>query len=198
MWAIRLRSMDVPDTSFNTNLNALGPPALAGTLPNGFDGCLLKSRHSQRDNHGLHALECARLAKLRLVTATVIVDVGDSWRNAAGAGTNPLPLARNFTVTNSVLIGGGVNSTQGEGTRTTSKDFDATTEVFNNTLIPGRDSAVTCPGHGSAGPGGAVCYTESGGAHDGASPPVTLYLTPAAACAGMIPSPATAPGSWAP
>ena len=107
--------------------------------------------------------------------------------NSANGGTNISPLARNFTITNSVLINGGLSSTSGEGTRTSTRMFDPSTEVFNNTLLPGRDSLVSCPGH-SAGAGGmAACYTEYTNAH-AAITPVTLYGVPASYCTGNDPT----------
>src|SRR5437899_7014892 len=47
----------------------------------------------------------------------------------------------------------------------------------------GGRSAISCPGFG-----GAACYTEYGGANAGASPPVTVYLTPTSQCTGNDPT----------
>lgn len=106
----------------------------------------------------------------------------------ATANSSPLPLSRNMTFIDSIFVGGGVSSTFGEGTRTQTKAFDATTEVFNNDLFPGRDGQVTCPGHSNPAAGGmAACYTEYSGSSV-ASTPATLYGVPASYCTGNDPT----------
>lgn len=179
------------DTSFNTSLTAVGPPALSGTLTNGLTVVYSNPGSANASTSAGCTLSNAQGMPpfITLNHNTTIVDTGDSFRNGTNtAPTNPQTLGKNLTVTNSVLIGGGVNSGYGEGNRTESKAFDPATENFNNTLIPGRDLLVTCPGHGSAGAGGAICYTEYGGPHNGVAPPVTLYLTPTAWCTGNDPT----------
>jgi hypothetical protein len=93
-----------------------------------------------------------------------------------------------MTFIDSVFVNGGIGSVYGEGTRTETEGYDSATLAYNNDLVPGRDAAATCPGHKTAGDGGAVCYTEYGGPHNGVSPPVTIYLTPTATCSGADPT----------
>ena len=106
----------------------------------------------------------------------------------ANANASPLALSRNMSFVNSIFVGGGLNSTFGEGTRTQTKAFDATTEVFNNDLFPGRDGQVTCPAHPSTSAGGmAACYTEYSNSNV-PSVPTTLYGAPSSYCSGNDPT----------
>jgi hypothetical protein len=180
------------DTSFNVGNTVMGPPALTGTLVNGLTvvyanpgtagagagvtGCTLSSAQGWPN-----ALDFSHVT---MIDDPVSVS---NPSNSANGGTNISPLARNFAITNSVLVNGGLSSTSGEGTRTSTRMFDPSTEVFNNTLLPGRDSLVSCPGH-SAGAGGmAACYSEYTNAH-AAITPVTLYGVPASYCTGNDPT----------
>jgi len=180
------------DATFNTGNAVLGPPALAGTLVNGL------------------TVEYANAGTANATTTGCTYNNGQGWPNfitfthnsdfstnasysndpssSSNGGTNPYAFARNMTFTNSIIVGGGVNSTFAEGTRSQTKAMDATTEVFNNVLLAGRDAAVTCPGHGTAGAGGmAACYTEYSSTHVAATP-VTLYGVPNSYCTGSDPT----------
>jgi hypothetical protein len=173
------------DTSFNVGNTVMGPPALAGTLTNGLT-VVYSNPGTASAGAGVTGCTLANAQGwpngLTFQHITSIDDTSTSNpSNSANGAANIWPLARNFSVTNSVLINGGLNSTSGEGTRTSVRMFDPSTEVLNNDLIPGR-SGISCPGFT-----GASCYTEYGGPHAGASPPVTLYLTPAGPCAGNDP-----------
>ncbi len=180
------------DASFNVGNSTMGPPALPGTQTNGLTvvysnpgtpgagagvtGCVLSSAQGWPNS-------------LSFTHNTFIDDPSSASNpsNSASGGTNIWPLARNFTLTNSVLINGGLNSTSGEGTRTEVRMFDPATEVFNNVLMPGRDGAVACPGHNAGAGGMAACYTEYSGAH-AASTPTTLYGTATSYCSGNDPT----------
>ena len=112
---------------------------------------------------------------------------------SATANATPLALSRNLRFVNSVFVGGGVNSTFGEGgtsatPRTEQKAFDPNTLVLNNDLFPGRDSQVTCPAHpGTAAGGMAACYTEYSNSSV-PSTPATLYGVPSSYCSGNDPT----------
>ena len=106
----------------------------------------------------------------------------------APAKIAPLSLSRNLSFVNCIFVGGGINSTFGEGTRTQTRALDATSEVFNNDLFPSRDSLVTCPGHASPAAGGmAACYTEYSNSSV-PSTPATLYGVPTSYCMGNDPT----------
>lgn len=182
------------DASFNTTATALGPPALTGTLTNGLTVVYASTGTANATvTDGTCKLNNAQPPP-RYFTYSHNSDfllagtpnAGGDPQNSASGGTNPYGMFQRVTFTNNVFVGGGTNSTFGEGTRTTTKAYDPTTLVLNNDLFPGRDSVVTCPGH-SAGAGGiAACYTEYS-ATSVASTPATLYGTPTPYCTGNDP-----------
>jgi hypothetical protein len=181
------------DTSFNVGNNVMGPPALTGTLLNGLTvvysnpgvggagsgvtGCTLSSAQGWPNYYAFSHI-------------TMIDDPlsQNNPSNSANGGTNIFPLARNFTITNSILINGGLSSTAGAGTRTSTRMYDPVSMQFNNTLLPSVDGSVTCPGHGSPSAGGmAACYTEYTPAYVAVTP-ATLYGVPASFCSGNDPA----------
>ena len=180
------------DTTFNTGNANLGPPALSGTLVNGLTVVYASSGPANSTD------------------STCSFNTGQGWPNfltfnhnsdfatnaafandaysSTNSGSNPLTFSRNLTFTNSIIVGGGVNSSRGEGTRSQTQAFDATTLTFNNIILAGRDALVICPGH-SAGAGGmAACYTEYSAAHAAITPPVTIYGVPTGYCTGNDPT----------
>ena len=179
------------DPTFNTDPTVLGPPAMAGTLTNG-----LTIVYSNPGAAGATATGCTyseiqgwpQYLTFNHNSSFNSSGTSDDPFSSAAGGTTPEALARNIAFTNGVVVNGGINSTFAEGTRTETKAFDATTLVINNLLLPGRDSVAQCPSHLTAGPGGAVCYTEYGGPNAGASPPVTIYLSPTSFCTGSDPT----------
>ena len=179
------------DASFNTTVlpptaTTMPPLAMSGTSPTS-----LTVVYSNPGTANATATGCT-FWNYQGWTANVVnnhnTDVIDSssyandpYSSAVG-GSTPFALSRNLTFSNDMLIGGGINSVFAEGTRTETKAFDSTSLVFNNSFLGGR-GGVSCPGFS-----GAACYTEYGGANAGASPPVTIYLTPANYCTGNDPT----------
>jgi hypothetical protein len=180
------------DATFDVGNAVMGPPALFGTLPNGLTvvyanpgadsngsgvtGCTLSSAQGWPNQYAFNHV-------------TIIDDPASTNNpsNSANGGTNIFPLARQFTITNSILINGGLNSTAGAGTRTSTRMYDPVSMQFNNTLMPGIDGSVTCPGHTSPAAGGMVaCYTEYTNAYVAVTP-ATLYGVPPANCTGSDP-----------
>ncbi len=180
------------DATFDTGNTVLGAPALAGTLVNGLTVVYANAGTANATTSGCSYNNGQGWPNFITFTHNSDFATNASYFNdpssSSNGGTNPYAFARNMTFTNSIIVGGGVNSTFAEGTRSETKALDATTEVFNNTLLAGRDAAVTCPGHGTAGAGGmAACYTEYSGTHV-ATTPATLYGTPSAYCSGNDPT----------
>jgi hypothetical protein len=71
-------------------------------------------------------------------------------------------LQRNITFTNTLSVNGsGVGQApRGEGTRSQTTSLDPTTLVMHHIALPGRDTAVNCPGHTNTAPGGInICYS---------------------------------------
>ena len=177
------------DSSFNTSTTGLtlaligtAPTSLTVTYPNNGTANASTSRCTFNNGQGWP----------RYLLYTHNSDFVNDGTNATSpmvtANASPLALSRNMQFVNSIFVGGGLNSTFGEGTRTQTKAFDATTEVFNNDLFPGRDAQVTCPGHTNPRAGGmAACYTEYSAASV-ASTPTTIYGTPASYCSGTDPT----------
>jgi len=177
------------DTSFNTGQTVMGPGALVGTIPTGLT---VLYTNPGTEGAGADVTGCV-VTNIQGWTSQVLynhnTDVlggtgpGDPY-SPCSAGTNPYCLARNVTFTNSIFVGGGLNSSFAEGTRTQTKAFDSTTETFNHLVLAGRSVA--------SGPGcsGLACYTQYPGA---ISPPVNIYdpvancstSTPASTCAGF-------------
>jgi hypothetical protein len=179
------------DAAFNTTSTAMGPLAIAGTLPTGLTVVYLNTGTASGTATGC-TVSIGQGWPNYLTYAhnsNFLNSVGNDPDSSALGGSNPHLLARNLSFTNSIFIGGaGPNSSFGEGTRTETEAFDASTEAFNNDLFPGRDAAAACPGH-SAGSGGiAACYTEYSNAHVAITPPVTIYGTPTAYCTGNDPT----------
>jgi hypothetical protein len=173
------------DTSFNVGNSTMGPPALTGTLLNGLTVIYSNPGTANATTTGCTLSSAQGWPNVLTFAHNTVIDDPSSISNpsnSANGGTNIWPLARNFSLTNSVLINGGLNSTSGEGTRTEIRMFDPATEVFNSTLIPGR-GAISCPGSLA----GAQCYTEYSATHLATTPPTTLYLTVAGPCAGNDP-----------
>jgi len=180
------------DATFNTGNTNQGPPAISGTLVNGLTVVYASVGPANSTD-----TTCSFNNGQGWPNYTIINHISDFATNASFANdptsssngsANPYALSRNVIETNSVVVGGGVNSTFAEGTRTQTKAFDALSEIFNNTVLAGRDSAVTCPGHTVAGPGGmAACYTEYTAAYVGITP-VTLYGTPTGPCSTTDPT----------
>lgn len=180
------------DTTMNTGQQNLGPPALAGTLVNGL------------------TIVYASTGPANTTDTTCTFNTGQGWPNflffnhnsdfatnssfandpesATNSGTNALAFSRNVTFANSLIIGGGLDSSRGEGTRTATQAYDATTIIYNNTVMAGRDASVVCPGHAAGAGGMAACYTEYSNTHAAVAPPVTLYGTPSANCTGSDPT----------
>jgi hypothetical protein len=176
------------DTTFNTGNTSMGPPALTGTLLNGLT---VVYANAGTAGAGAGVTGCfvangqGRPNGMTFLHITSIDDTASSSNpsNSGAGGTNPYPLARNFTIANSVIINGGINSTWAEGTRTETKMFDPSTEVINNILWPGRATGLSCPGFT-----GAACYTEYSASHTATTPPTTIYLTPTTYCTGNDPT----------
>jgi hypothetical protein len=178
------------DTSFNTNPLAMGPGALTGTLLNGLTVVISNPGTANASTTGCTVSNGQGGPNYVLTThnttVTPITKFESSTEeplNSYGAASGISPLARNFTDQNNIHVNGNFYSTAGEGTRTETKGYDSPTLTFNNTLITGRAAAAHCPGFK-----GAACYTEYGGTNNGASPPVSVYLSPTGYCAGNDPT----------
>jgi hypothetical protein len=172
------------DSTFNVGNTVLGPPALTGTLLNG-----LTIVYSNPGTASATATGCTFSNAqgwpdyLTFNHITAIDDTGNfSPYDSALSGTNIHAMARNITFQNSIFVNGGLKSSSGEGTAAAIRDYDPATLIFNNDFIGGRTASA---------------YTEYGGAHAGASPPATIYLTPANFCTGNDPVTGTCLGDFA-
>lgn len=99
---------------------------------------------------------------MRLYTGQKTGDPGSD--NLGGSG-NFCGMSTGITFTNSIALGGGATaSSLGEGTRTTNCSFDGnqpgSTLTYSYVTHPGRDTIVTCSGHGAGSGGIGACYTE--------------------------------------
>jgi hypothetical protein len=177
------------DSSFNTSTTGL-TPALTGTTPTSLTVRYANSGTANASTSGCTFNNLQGWPRNLIYThnSDFVNDGTNATSPMVTANASPLPLSRNMQFINSIFVGGGLNSTFGEGTRTQTKAFDGTSEIFNNDLFAGRDALVTCPGHSSPGAGGmAACYTEYS-AGSVASTPQTLYGTPASSCSGNDPT----------
>ena len=167
----------------------MGPPALLGTVPTGLTIVYANPGTANASTTGctfndLQGWPSNLLFSHNSDFVGVYSAPGDPESSANG-GTTPYVLSRNLNFVNSVFVNGGIYATFGEGTRTETKAFDPTTLGFNNILMPGRDSVVVCPGHTTAGAGGAAaCYTEY---PSGLPAGTTDYLVPSSNCNGNDP-----------
>ncbi len=183
------------DTSFNTTVipqvsTTLGPPALDGTNPNGLTVVYSNPGTANATTTGCTFANGPGWPNYISLSHIAVIDDSASSNNpfnSVNGGSTPFGLSRNISIANSIFVNGGMNSTFGEGTRTQTKTFDATSEIYNNVLMPGRDSLVACPGHGAGAGGITACYTEYSASHT-ASTPTTLYGTPTAYCSGNDPT----------
>ena len=179
------------DTSFNTNASAMGPLALTGTNPNGLVVVYSNPGTANATSTGCTVSNLqgwpqylTHLHNSEFVNTTS----ASSPYSTANNGTSAFQLGRNLSFTDDIFVGGGITGGWLEGTRTETKSFDPTTEAQNNTLYPGRDSLVTCPGHTNPAAGGmAACYTEYSNSSV-ASTPATLYGVPTSYCTGNDPT----------
>ena len=177
------------DSSFNTSATGL-TLALTGTAPTSLTVTYPNSGTANASTSGCTFNNLQGWPRNLIYThnSDFVNDGTNATSPMVTANASPLTLSRNTQFVNSIFVGGGLNSTFGEGTRTQTKGFDATSEIFNNNLFPGRDAQVTCPGHSSPAPGGmAVCYTEYSAASV-ASTPQTLYGVPTSYCSGNDPT----------
>lgn len=172
------------DTSFNTNIDAQGPPALTGTLfsgltvvyNNGTIGSPTTTTGCVVNNNQGYA---------RYVTFdhnTVVADQGNGI-NVSSIGTAPWMQARNITYKNSLILNStGFGSPEGEGTATEIVQHDPSTLIFHDTFVGGRSTASRGAGSVGGACTGAACYTEYSDTHVATTPPTTIYLTPTNYC----------------
>jgi hypothetical protein len=179
------------DTSFNIPTTQMGPPALNGTNPTGLTVVYANPGTANATTTGCTFNNLQGWPQYLIFTHnsefinSTSAQPNDPYAVADG-GSVPYSLSRNMSFTNDIFVGGGFNSTFGEGgtsttLRTEQKAFDPTTLVFNNNILAGRDSLVTCPGHGAGSGGVAACYTEYSNTSV-ASVPATLYGIPTSYC----------------
>jgi len=179
-------------SSFNTTPTAMGPLTIAGTVTAGltivYPAPVAGIPNDTATGCTYNNIQ-GYLGNLTVSHNTHILDSAYDPKNDVNGGVTPYQMDRYLAWKNNITLGGtGLLATGWEGTRATNSTWDPVTLTYNNNVLADRDSAVTCPTHLSAGPGGAICYTEYGGPNAGASPPVTLYLTPTATCSGNDPT----------
>ncbi len=183
--------LNCSDTSFNVGNTVLGPAALAGTITNGLTVAYSNPGTANATATGCTFYNAQGWPNQMYFTHNTVIDDGTTYANSpmasAASGSNIYPLSRNITFTNSIFVNGGFNSSAAEGTRTVSRMYDTSTLALNNTLFPGRDSTVACPGHNAGAGGMAACYTECSASHACGSP-TTLYGTPGSYCSGNDPT----------
>ncbi|HYM76915.1 MAG TPA: hypothetical protein VE377_13135 [Candidatus Dormibacteraeota bacterium] len=180
------------DATFNTSATTLGPPALPGTNPSGLAVVYANPGTANASTTGCTFNNIQGygryLTYLHDSSFLSNLTYSNDPQNGANGGSAPYSQSRNVTFTNDIFVGGGINSTFGEGTRTTTKAYDPSTLVLNNDLFPGRDVGVTCPGHSTGAGGMAACYTEYSATSAAINPPTTLYGTPTSYCNGNDPT----------
>ena len=179
------------DATFNTDPTVMGPAAMTGTNPSGLTILYLNPGAPNATATGCTFNNLQGYARYLTFTHNSDFLTNSSYatdpQSGANGGGAPYVMARNVTFMNDIFVGGGVNSTFGEGTRTTTKAYDPSTLVLNNNLLPGRDAGVSCPGH-SAGAGGmTACYTEYSAAFVPGTP-ASLYGTSTSYCTGNDPT----------
>ena len=177
------------DASFNTPPTGL-TLAIAGTLPNTLKVVYPNAGTANASTNGCTFDNLQGWPRYLLFShnSDFISDGNVPTDPYATGNASPLPLSRNLSFVNNVFVGGGLSSGFGEGTRTATQAFDATTLALNNDLFAARDAAVTCPGHGSPAAGGmAACYTEYSNTF-APSTPTTLYGVPTPFCTGNDPT----------
>jgi hypothetical protein len=171
-----LTSTGCSDATFNVGNTVMGPPVLAGsTLGTTAPPLTLIVNNPGTANATATGCTVSNAQGypnyIFLNHATIIADAGHNGPyDSALSGTNIHALARNISYQNSIFVNGGLSSSSGEGTTASTRDYDPTTFVFNNSFIGGRTAAN---------------YTEYPSL---ASPPTTLYLTPTNFCTGNDPT----------
>jgi hypothetical protein len=166
------------DSSFDTpagigpQITSANPHALTITYPNSGPGDV--STTCTLDGAGTNGIFNRQgWAKNVVWNHNTAVGSGQFFVGCVGSSPGPSNFVQNATYTNSFQVQdtasgggsiGGIRCTGtgfGEGTATETKTFQLTTFNFNNTVISLRTASN---------------YTEYGGAHNGASPPSTVYF----------------------